>query len=123
MQSTDTTLQPQHMTSPTAVSGRSLVDQQAMDQFTQIKHAVIIPFPKAGDYNTYNLLQLPGVRSGGIRGERLSDIWKQGCQALKHHSKQGRRTWSSAPAATATNTFTKLQCNFNICVTNISTAT
>ena len=37
MRSTDTTLQPQQITSPTAASGHSLVNQQVMDQLTQMK--------------------------------------------------------------------------------------
>ena len=37
MRSTDTTLQPQQVTHPTAASGCSSVDQQAMDQFTQMR--------------------------------------------------------------------------------------
>ena len=37
MQSKDTTLQPQHVMSPTAASGHSSVDQQVMDQFTQMR--------------------------------------------------------------------------------------
>ena len=37
MRSTDTMLQPQQVTSPTADSGHSLVDQQVMDQFTQMR--------------------------------------------------------------------------------------
>ena len=36
---------------------------------------------------------------------------------------QGRRLWSPALGATATNTFKKLKCNFNICATDISTTT
>ena len=43
-------------------------------------------------------------------------------EAVKH-PKQGRGTRQSAPATIATNTFTKLKCNFNICATDISTAT
>ena len=66
MQSTDTMLQPQQVTSPKAGSGHSSVDQQVMDQFTQMKRML------TGDNNTYTLLQLPGI--GGIREERLSDI-------------------------------------------------
>ena len=47
-----------------------------MDQLihTDEKHAVIIPRTNAGDNNVYSLLQLPGVRGGGIIGERISDI-------------------------------------------------
>ena len=37
MRSTDTTLQFQQVTSPTAASGCSLVDQQVMDHFTQVR--------------------------------------------------------------------------------------
>ena len=37
MRSIDTTLQPQHVMSPTTVSGCSLVDQQVMDQVTQMR--------------------------------------------------------------------------------------
>ena len=37
MRSTDTTLQPQQITSPTTASGHSVVDQQVMDQFTQFR--------------------------------------------------------------------------------------
>ena len=37
MQSTDTTLQPQQVTSPTIASGCSSVNQQGMDQFTQMR--------------------------------------------------------------------------------------
>ena len=37
MRSTDITLQPQHVKSPTAASGHSSVNHQVMDQFTQIK--------------------------------------------------------------------------------------
>ena len=37
MQSTDTTLQPQLVTRPTTTSGCSLVDQQVMDQFKQMR--------------------------------------------------------------------------------------
>ena len=41
---------------------------------TDEMHAVIIPRTKAGDNNTYSLLQLPGIGGGWIRGERLLDI-------------------------------------------------
>ena len=37
--------------------------------------------------------------------------------------KQGRRMRPSVPATTATDTFMKLKCNFNISATDISTAT
>ena len=37
MRSTDTTLQPQHVTSPAAASGCFSVDQQVADQFTQMR--------------------------------------------------------------------------------------
>ena len=37
MQSTDTTLQPQQVTSPTAASRHYSVNQQVMDQFTQMR--------------------------------------------------------------------------------------
>ena len=37
MQSTDTRLQPQHVTNPTAASGHSSVDQQVMGHFTQMR--------------------------------------------------------------------------------------
>ena len=41
---------------------------------TDDNHNIIIPYAKAGDNNTYSLLQLPAIRVGGIRRERLSDI-------------------------------------------------
>ena len=71
-QSTDTTLtshEPHH-------SFRALFIRPAGHGPVQTdeKHAVIIPLPKAGDNNTYSLLQLPGIGAGGIRGEGLSDI-------------------------------------------------
>ena len=37
IQSTDPTLQPPQVTSPTTASGPSSVDQQVMDQFTQMR--------------------------------------------------------------------------------------
>ena len=40
IRSTDTMLQPQQVTSLTTASGRSSVDQQVMDQFTQIRTMV-----------------------------------------------------------------------------------
>ena len=48
-------------------------------------NAFFIPRAEAGDYN-YD------VGSGWIRKERLSNIWKGGCNASQQHSKQGRRT-------------------------------
>ena len=38
VQSTDTTLQPQKVTSPTAASGHSSFDQEVMDQFKQMRN-------------------------------------------------------------------------------------
>ena len=71
MRSSDTTLQPQQVTSPTTASGRSSVDQ-VMDQSTQITVLSSFLGQKAGDNNMYCLLQLPGIGGGEIRTERLS---------------------------------------------------
>ena len=38
-------------------------------------------------------------------------------------SKAGQRNQAASPTTTATDTFMKLKCNFNICATDISTAT
>ena len=51
-------------------SGHSSVDQQVMDQFIEMR-TMLSSFQ--GD-NTYSLLQLSGIGSGGIRQDRLSDI-------------------------------------------------
>ena len=50
---------------------------------TDETQAVIIPRAKAGDNNLYGLMQVPGVGGGGIRVERLSDIYKPDCKAPK----------------------------------------
>ena len=55
--------------------------------YTAENQAVIIPQGKAGDNNTYSFLQLAGIGGGGIRGERLSDIQKQGYQAPQARQK------------------------------------
>ena len=80
IQSTETMLQPQQVTSTTAASVHFSVNQQVMDQFTQMR--IIIPWAKAGDNNTCILLQLPGF--GGIIRERLSDISNEAVKLLSN---------------------------------------
>ena len=41
--------------------------------YTDENHSVIIPPAKAGD-NKYSLQQLPDIKVGGFRRERLADI-------------------------------------------------
>ena len=82
MQSTDTTLQHQQVTSPTAASGNFSVNQQVMDQFTQRTIQSSFLRKKTGDNNTYSLLQLPGIRGGGIRRERFQTFRNEAVKLL-----------------------------------------
>ena len=65
------------------------------------------------NYNTYSLLQLSGIGSGGVT--RLSDIFRHLETRLSSFSatfKAVRRTWLSRLATSTT--FTKLKCHLNL---------
>ena len=126
MRSTDTTLQPQQVTSPAAASGRSSVDQQIMDQFTQMR-SMLSSFLRQkletihAEFCNYLASEVEGLEEKDFQTFRneavkfLSTIQSKaeecGCQPQQPRGKL------------ATDTFTKLKCNFNICATDISTAT
>ena len=103
MCSTDTTLQPQQITSLTAASGRFSVYQQVMEQFTQMR-SLLTSFLGQKQETTHSAF-----------GKYLAS-------EVEEHSKQGRRIWLSSQATSTTDTFTQLKCYVNICATDISTA-
>ena len=122
MRSTDTTLQPQQITSPSTASGHSTVDQHVMDQFTQIRTMLSSFLGQKQETTThtafcnYLALEVEGLEEKDFQTFRNKTV-----KLLSNI--QSRRMWSLAPEATATDTITNLKCNFNICATDISTAT
>ena len=75
MWSTDTTLEPQLAISPIVASGNSSVDQQVMDQFTQIR-SMLSSFLRQKQETTHTAFC---IRDGGIRRE--SGCEERGCEA------------------------------------------
>ena len=121
MRSTDTTLQPQQVTSPTVASGRSSVDQRVMDQFTQMR-SMLSSFLRQNQ-GTTTCTAFCNYLASEVDGLEEKDFQTFRNEAVKLLSNIQSNTEEHGPTATATDTFTKLKCNFNICAKNISIAT
>ena len=101
---TDTTLQPQNITSPITVLRALSVDLQVMDHFTQMRTMLSSFLRQKQDTTIYTAFcnyLVPEVER--LEEKDFRTFRNAAVKPLYQHSKQGRRTWSSAPA---TDTFT-----------------
>ena len=115
MWSTDTSLQPQQVVSTTVASGRSTVDQQMrtmLSSFLGQKQETTTTIA----FCNYLALEVEGLE------EKDSQTFSNEAVKFLSHIQSRAEERDNQPQQ-PTDTFMKLQCNFNICATDISTAT